>query len=269
MSISKTINHVYKSLDLAKLSTNLTTVVLRDLMSNMNDDRMILNHFLPLSNNIMVCDGGINRLLYNEKSIKEGSVIFHCGDFDSSPHILTEKEVMKWNCKYKLKIMDQDQDHNDLEKGLNYFIDPKHKEIFNPIEDIIIQGVVGSRFDHSINNISILTRLCEQNPELNFYATTNDYQLIFLPPGTHTVKPAAIHQKHQGVGIISMAPPHSTLKTKGMRWNIDSDTEFGMGKFQSSSNEIIASEIEIESDYTTILSLQYHKYFKLDPDMMV
>ena len=124
-------------------------------MSDVNEEKQVLRHFISLSNNIMVCDGGINRLLYNKASIQEGSVIFHCGDFDSSPHILTEKEANKWKCKYKLKIMDTDQLHSDLEKGLNYFIDAKNAKIFNPIEDILVQGIVGSRFDHSINNIQI------------------------------------------------------------------------------------------------------------------
>ena len=41
--------------------------------------------------------------------------------------------------------MDQDQSHSDLEKGLNYFIDANNARIFNPIEDIVIQGIIGSR----------------------------------------------------------------------------------------------------------------------------
>ena len=90
-----------------------------------------------------------------------------------------------------------------------------------------------------------------------------------MPPGVHTIKPAHFHQKHQGVGIISFASPHKSIKTRGMRWNLENDYEFGMYNYQSSSNEIIEEEIEITTDEPCILSLQYQKFFKLDPDLMV
>ena len=54
-----------------------------------------------------------------------------------------------------------------------------------------------------------------------------------------------------------------------MRWNLGPDYEFGMHQYQSSSNEIIDEEIEITTDEPCILSLQYQKSFKLDPDLMV
>ena len=155
MQTQPTAKLLSKVFNLRTLSRNTTLVLLRDMMADQTRDKNILPYFMKSSNNIICCDGGINRLLYNEDHIQPGTSILHCGDFDSVPHLLSDNEINRWGVKYKVKIMNKDQDHSDLEKGLNYFLAEKKKSTsFKQISDIIVHGVTGSRFDHSINNLS-------------------------------------------------------------------------------------------------------------------
>jgi thiamine pyrophosphokinase len=152
-------NQVAKSLtskmfNLRKVSENTTLVLLRDMMADQARDKNILPYFMNSSTNIICCDGGINRLLYNEEHIQPNTMLLHCGDFDSVPNLVTDSEINRWGVVYKVKILNKDQDHSDLEKGLNYFLDERILAKFNPCNDIVVHGITGSRFDHSMNNLS-------------------------------------------------------------------------------------------------------------------
>jgi len=52
---------------------------------------------------------------------------------------------------------------------------------------------------------------------VNFIGCTNDYQLMFLPPGVHKIVPAEWHITAEGVGLLSFGKT-SSVKTKGFRW---------------------------------------------------
>lgn len=112
-------------------------------------------------------------------------------------------------------------------------------------------------------------KLTEKFENLTFSGVTNDYQLVFLPPGTHVVEPAKWHITAEGVGLLNLGSSINKVKTKGFRWEIDGNMDLGMGKFQSSSNEIVDKELEITTDHTIILSLQWKKYFKLDSNLVL
>jgi thiamine pyrophosphokinase len=143
-----------KIFNLRKVSENTTLVLLRDMMADQARDKNILPYFMNSSTNIICCDGGINRLFYNEEHIKPNTMLLHCGDFDSVPNLVTDDEINRWGVVYKVKILNKDQDHSDLEKGLNYFLEERILSKFNPCNDIIVHGITGSRFDHSMNNLS-------------------------------------------------------------------------------------------------------------------
>ena len=132
-----------------------------------------------LKNNsfLICCDGAINNLL--KTNIKPNLVI---GDLDSI------------NTNLKTKFADilikiADQNTNDLTKAINWCV-------ANKITEVTILGATGKREDHTIANISLLTRYIEL---LNVRIVT-DYGIFTPITKTTTFK----SEKGQQVSIFSL-----------------------------------------------------------------
>lgn len=103
-----------------------------------------IQNFVNKDTNIVFSDGGVNRIKefgLTDKIIKnlksKPQVI---GDFDSL------KEFNKEKFQY---FQNSDQDLNDMEKSLQYIQKNLEKEKNNPRE-ILIVGILGGRFDHTM-----------------------------------------------------------------------------------------------------------------------
>lgn len=124
-------------------------------------------------------------------------------------------------------------------------------------KNIVVYGFVGTRFDHSINNISILQKYAELYPYYNFFGVTPLYQIFMVTKGSYEITPAGYHKKDSGVGLINFKKSTHNLFTKGFKWDINNDITLVMGSRQSSSNEIVGENVEIDTEDTIVLSLQF------------
>lgn len=108
--------------------------------------KKLLNRFtnnkLRSHYNIISCDGASD-FLYRHKVFPDVII----GDMDG-----IEPKTLKYFKSKKVRIKTvEDQNQNDLEKALGFAISKK----FNKVNII---GFVGKRFDHTINNLSILKK---------------------------------------------------------------------------------------------------------------
>lgn len=118
----------------------------------------LLGQLLEWSPFVLALDGALQRLI--DKGIKVDAVI---GDFDSS-NISTLNAM-----PYPVEIIHaHDQQHTDLEKGLQYLISKKYSAA-----NII--WATGKRADHTLANISVLARF-HKEITLNII---DDYSRVF------------------------------------------------------------------------------------------
>ena len=129
------------------------------------------------SNFLICCDGAINKLL---KTDIEPNLII--GDLDSINEDLKTKFA-------DILIKIADQNTNDLTKAINWCV-------VNNITDVTILGATGKREDHTIANISLLSKYIEQ---LNVKIIT-DFG-IFTPITKTTMFKS---EKGQQVSIFSL-----------------------------------------------------------------
>lgn len=100
-------------------------------------------HLIKENLNIIFCDGGVNRRFDYGITDEKLKILDHrplvVGDFDS----LNEFDYEKFNYR-----KEPSQDYNDMEKGLRVASDFVLKEEFT--REILITGIIGGRFDHSM-----------------------------------------------------------------------------------------------------------------------
>lgn len=94
------------------------------------------------------CDGGLNHV--DSLGVIPNLII---GDFDS--HVRPEADIVNGN-KIEVIQLPHEKDWTDT-----YFA--AMEAVKRGFEDIILIGVIGQRFDHSLVNISVLLYLKEQN----------------------------------------------------------------------------------------------------------
>lgn len=182
---------------------------------------------------VISCDGASEFL----KKIKI-TPDYIIGDLDSvTPGTLAYFKKKKVTVK---KVVNQDK--NDLEKALDLAISKKLKKI-------IITGFSGKRFDHSLNNLSILKKY-NRKAEIRIYE--NGFEMMLINKcAEFAVKPG---------NIISLIPlPKATgIKTEGLKYKLNNETlEFG--KREGALNEAIKNIIKIriaKGDLLIIMSLR-------------
>jgi thiamine pyrophosphokinase len=184
----------------------------------------LLNQLLEWSPFIVVLDGALDRVL--ELGIKFDVVL---GDFDKT----TTEEVLKRVPPDTEVLHIQNQNSTDLEKGIEYLIERKHKAA-----NII--WATGRRSDHSINNIATLVRYADK------------IQLTLLDTYSKIYQIHSGFKKHYQAGSnVSLIPLNKVehLKTENLQWNLNDETlEF---PYQTSSSNKIKD--------TGILSVTFTK----------
>ncbi len=167
---------------------------------------------------IVAADGGAIKLL--EKGIKADYVV---GDLDS----FYANELCKLIDKQQI-IFQPDQNLNDFEKVLNFAMD-------RGFDRLLIVGINGGDYEHSLNNWSILIKYA-RNVELYLYHKNRITIPIF-----ESVKFDCKENE-----IISIIPqPIAKIKTKGLKWELDNEY-LELGIREGSRNQAISNTVEID-----------------------
>lgn len=123
-----------------------------------------------------------------------------------------------------------DQERNDFEKALDYCLEQEYQHI-------LIYGIHGGDFEHSLNNVSVLWKYAEKFPSLTIVDSLSRIAIpVFFDMMSDDLSPNE---------IISLIPfPHALLSTQGLQWNLDNDV-LELSKREGARNRSIDKSIQI------------------------
>src|SRR5688572_4342439 len=168
---------------------------------------------------IIACDGASD-FLYRHKVTPD----YIIGDLDTiQPKTLAYYKIKKVVIK---KIADQDS--NDLEKALKLAISKKFR-------NISIIGFSGKRFDHSLNNLSILKRYYKK-ADIRVY--DNMFEMFIINKSAEFAC-----RKGDIVSLIPL-PEAKGVKTTGLKYPLNNETLI-FGKREGALNEATHESVKI------------------------
>lgn len=106
---------------------------------------------------------------------------------------------------------------------------------------LILSGLLGSRFDHTMQNLNTLQKYAKSCLEKNIKIIAYEQSsiLVFVPAVSELkVKLSEGISKETGVGLIPLYGEISNLSTKGLKWNARPSDRFSFGGVISSSNAL-------------------------------
>jgi len=152
--------------------------------------------FFPQSP-IIATDGAANDMF--DLGIVPNIVIGDMDSFDPSTVELRDCDI----------IHDNNQENNDFEKALNYALKQGYSRI-------LIWGMHGGDFEHSLNNTSVLWKFSDS---FSLITIVDSMARIAIP-----VFFDMICEECEDDEIISLIPfPHATLTTKGFKWDLENE----------------------------------------------
>lgn len=199
---------------------------------------------------VLVCDGAIHRCL--ELGIEPDVLL---GDFDSLPSSLQEA-TRRGNPQPELDrhanarddgkslaptiIHALDQNKTDSEKALDYVLE-------QGATDIILCQAMGDRTDHSLNNLSLLSRYYDPDKKLTL-ARENEVVLFAKDTTVHLNQ-----KKDYGIGILGF--PQGIITTNGLAYNCKA-LELAINQNNSISNKITSETTLIDISGSALITLQ-------------
>ncbi|MCU0427726.1 MAG: thiamine diphosphokinase [Candidatus Kapabacteria bacterium] len=175
---------------------------------------------------IAAADGAAVQL--REKNVLPQYIV---GDLDSLAH-----DRAYWEENKQIEIVEiGDQNSTDFEKTLDYVAKRNCRSI-------LVVGMHGGEFDHTLNNWSILMR----------YGKTRN--IVFYEKGKIAIPLYESVQVAAKEGeMISLIPqPSAVLTTSGLEWNLNKE-ELSLGLKEGARNRAIANQITIELHSGAIL----------------
>ncbi|HLR34230.1 MAG TPA: thiamine diphosphokinase [Tissierellales bacterium] len=179
---------------------------------------------------VICADGGANHLI--NIGINPDLVV---GDLDSIDEN-TLKNLKETNVE--INKFPKEKDYTDTELAIKYLMDKK-------VDKIILVGVTGSRFDHTLANIFLLRRLLEKGIEGQILSHKNT---IYITDKKFVL------EKEEGyfVSIIPLNDEGAVVTLKGFKYETDKE-EFSFSSTYGISNKIIEKRGIIEIHKGTCL----------------
>lgn len=159
-------------------------------------DLNVISQKIHAQGTIVAIDGG---LLYCEQMKLTPSLIL--GDFDSASPALLQKysTVSQWR--------NEDQNTTDLEKGLDFLAQ-------FPLEKISVYGALGKRIDHTLTNITLLSRF----PGKVLFETEKETLFVI------DRKVSLTCYKGQTLSLIALNGNVTGITTSGLKWELENAT---------------------------------------------
>lgn len=181
---------------------------------------------------IIACDGA-SEFLYVNKIMPDVII----GDLDG----ITKKTLDHYKRKKVSVKKVIDQNRNDLEKALGYAVEKKYKQVY-------IIGFAGKRFDHTLNNLSVLKKF-HRKAKLVLY--DGSFEMWFV-----NKKFAFSYRNGKVVSMIPM-PFAGGITTSGLKYALKNGRlEFGMK--EGALNESIGSRVSISVKSGLLLVIKKH-----------
>lgn len=208
-----------------------------------------------MNNCLIICNGElkkrvIQKFLKSRSKLKiiatDGASDFLCrhkiipdyiiGDLDS-----ISKKSFSYFKKQKVVIKKiAGQYKNDLEKAIRFALKKKLPKIF-------VIGFSGKRFDHTINNLSILTKYSSKNI---FFADT-EFIIYFAS------KKFEIDYKKGSAFSLQGFPSNAKISTSGLKYNLRNE-KLSFGKKEGALNIAVNEIITVRLTAGKLLVFQKH-----------
>ena len=173
--------------------------------------------------NMVVCADGGGQHAYDIGMLP--NVII--GDFDSiNPTILN---YFKEN-NIKIHTYPCDKNETDTQLAVQYAVD-------NGAKEIILVGCVGTRFDHTFANVSLLIWLMKRGIRGVIINKNNEINVI----DRYIELYGSIGEK---VSLLAITPMITGIHTKGLKYALE-DGELSFDNPRGISNELIATKAEV------------------------
>jgi len=194
--------------------------------------------YKPLKQVIIAADGASD-FLYRHK-INPDYIV---GDLDS----LSTTAKKYFSSKKVLIKKVYDQYKNDLEKCIIFALNKGYKKIS-------IVGLTGKRFDHTLNNFSILKKY---SVKADIKAYDNDFEYCFIKK-----KIEFEYKKGEVVSLLAL-PKASGITTSGLKYPLKNRTlEFG--GMQGALNTATGKIVKVEVKKGLLLIIKKHFTFNLN-----
>jgi thiamine pyrophosphokinase len=199
-----------------------------------------------MSNCLIVCDGSLSKKLLDKfvklnKPRKQVEIIscdgasdflrrhsvmpdYIIGDLDT----IKPKTLAYYKNKKVIVKKNLNQNKNDLEKALDLAFSKRFK-------NISIIGFSGKRFDHSVNNLSILKRYYRK---ANIMVYDNMFEMFIIN------KSAEFNCKKGDIVSLIPLPEAKGIKTTGLKYPLKNET-LTFGKREGALNEAAGNFVKI------------------------
>lgn len=174
-------------------------------------DRSIIHDNISEEDIIICCDGGLNYAF--EEGLLPKCII---GDFDS-----VSEQVLKFfeNKNIPIKRFPEKKDFTDMELCLDFALELI--KVIN-IDEILILGGLGSRFDHSLSNAGLLLKAAKEGVKASLLNENNRVYLI-------NDKIEFDGKKGDLVSLLPFSERVVGVKTDGLYYELDNnDLSFGV-----------------------------------------
>jgi thiamine pyrophosphokinase len=169
---------------------------------------------------IISCDGASD-FLYRHKVIPD----YIIGDLDA-----IKPETLAYYKKKKVVVKKiADQNSNDLEKAIKLAISKN-------LKNISIIGFTGRRYDHALNNLSIIKRYYKK-AKIRIY--DNQFEMFIIS------KSYEFNCKKGDVVSLIPLPEANGVKTTGLKYPLNRET-LVFGKREGALNETTGNYVRIE-----------------------
>ena len=186
-------------------------------------------------NSIIAVDKGLEAL-YKLNKIPDYIV----GDFDS-----VSKEALEFykNKNIPINEYNSEKDFTDTELGLELAIN------LNP-NKITIVGAIGTRFDHTLANVHILTKCLEKNIECEI---VDLYNKIYLINHKKEIEREKSYRKF--FSIIPLTSEVQGISLKGFKYPLE-NYNLSIGKSLGISNEIVGNKASVEIKSGILIAIE-------------
>ena len=173
--------------------------------------------------NMVICADGGGQHAYNMGVIPDVLI----GDFDS---ITTT--TLDYFINYNVQIFTYpcDKDETDTQLAVQYAVD-------NGAKEIILVGCVGTRFDHTFANISLLIWLMKRGIRGVIKNNNNEINVI----DRYIELYGNIGEK---VSLLAITPMITGIHTKGLKYALENEN-LNFDNPRGISNELIATKAEV------------------------
>eukprot|EP00665_Eupelagonemidae_sp_cell47_P008111 gene8111-2112_t len=141
---------------------------------------------------------------------------------------------------------DADQDTHDFEKCVRWLEERARREPSARRPTVVAHGALRGRLDHMLAQLDVQFGAAERGALERLLLLSEHSVAFVLGPGKHVIH-ANPDADDGSCGLLPLGGRCESVRTRGLRWDLDGSRALQFGAFISSSNALAAPTIAIET----------------------